>query len=136
MHDSALTFDGATAEEVEALRRRIGELEAERTRLWARLRSATAYPPAWGLTRQEGQVLSLLHLHSGLASFEYLQQDLGQAAQDISYRHLNVILCRLRAKLAAVGVEILNRRGQGYWLPEGSRRVLDASVVAVATGGA
>lgn len=115
------------------LRCRVEELEEGARQLAIALAPQKVWP-AWlpSLTRREEQLLALLAKRE-FVSHAAVEVLWGPHAEDIHSLTASYIL-KLRAKLAVGGVEILNKRGEGFYISaEGRQRLLaDAALDASA----
>ncbi|ACL61091.1 winged helix-turn-helix domain-containing protein [Methylobacterium nodulans] len=122
------------ATELRALRRALAEKEAELAELRRALTGSLTTPRAWGLTATEERLLLALR-RGTLMSRDALMTAVYQLAEDEpSEGVLDVMISKLRRKLArrAAGIHIETAWGRGWQLaPESARRlarILDPSL--------
>lgn len=104
---------------------RIEILEAENTFLRKRAEPESLVPPGYrGLTMSEAAILSVLLLHER-ASMEALLAACPNKRTDHTEmpdpKMIDVYICRIRKKIAPLGLEIQNIWGYGYAIPREHR---------------
>ncbi|MCP1852848.1 MULTISPECIES: helix-turn-helix domain-containing protein [unclassified Bradyrhizobium] len=117
--------------EIRRLRERIAQLEAENTHL-SRLIEADqiVFPREWDLLPQEARALrSLYTAPNGIRSGEVLLRAMVSRSATADAHLVQVVICRLRAKLKHLDIEIENRRSIGYGLTPASREIVAKSLV-------
>jgi DNA-binding response OmpR family regulator len=112
----------AAPPETARLRDRVEELE----RL---LGMRPVLPRLWGLTRLEADVFGLL-LRRQVMSHTQLFEAIWGGDSERNPQIVQVILCKLRAKLRPLGIAIRNEYGVGYFLPPDSRAAARALLAA------
>lgn len=113
----------------QALRERVDILEEENRQLRAALHGdGPVFPKAWKLTPTEGDILRRLLARQVLNRNDYLAWAEERRGRDYadSRGTLDVLICRLRHKLARLGVCIEKRWGEGYALAPASKARLKA----------
>lgn len=109
-------------EENDRLRARIQDLEEV-------LFSAALPPIEYGLTRQEARVFGVLvsrPLATKSAIMAALYDERG--ADWAEPKIVDVLVCKIRKKLAPFGIEILTRWGEGYFIADDMRQQLRRTV--------
>lgn len=106
----------------------INELQEENRALLEMLAGADMDPPVSGLTRIEARILSGLLTHERLTR-EAIYIISGSRADD-GGKIVDVFICRLRKKIAPLGLEIKNIWGEGYFIPREQREAAKEKLVA------
>lgn len=108
--------------ETARLRDRIEELE--------RLMGMRMVPPRlWGLTRQEADVLGILLRRQVMAHAQLFEAIWG-GDSECNIKIVEVVVCKLRAKLRPHGIEIRTEYGVGYFIPPDSKAAARAQIAA------
>ena len=108
--------------ETARLRDRIEELE--------RLVGMRMVPPRlWGLTRQEGEVLGIL-LRRQVMTHAQLFEAIWGGDSERNAKVVEVVVCKLRAKLRRHGIAIRTEYGVGYFVPPDSKATARAQIAA------
>ncbi len=110
----------AASPETARLRDRIEELE----RL---LGMREVLPHPWGLTRREAAVLGLL-LKRQVMSVTQLFEAIWGGDSDCETKIVEVVVCKLRAKLRPHGIAIRTEYGAGYFIPPQAKAVARAQI--------
>ena len=103
----------AAAAETARLRDRVDELE----RL---LGMRPVLPRMWGLTGREADVLGIL-LRRHVMSHTQLFEAIWGGDSERSIKIVDVVVCKLRAKLRPHGIAICTEHGVGYFIPRASK---------------
>jgi len=112
----------SAAPETARLRDRIEELE--------RLVGLRTVPPRlWGLTRQEADVLGIL-LRRQVMTHAQLFEAIWGGDSDCNIKIVEVVVCKLRAKLRPHGIAIRTEYGVGYFIPPDSKATARALIAA------
>ena len=110
------------ASETVRLRDRIEELE--------RLIGLRTVPPRlWGLTRQESDVLGIL-LRRQVMTHAQLFEAIWGGDSECNIKIVEVVVCKLRAKLRPHGIAIRTEYGVGYFIPPDSKATARARIAA------
>jgi two-component system cell cycle response regulator CtrA len=110
------------APETVRLRDRIEELE--------RLIGLRTVPPRlWGLTQREAQVLGLL-LRRQVMTHAQLFEAIWGGDSERNIKIVEVVVCKLRAKLRPHGIAIRTEYGAGYFIPPDSKATARARIAA------
>jgi two-component system cell cycle response regulator CtrA len=110
------------APESARLRDRIEELE--------RLVGMRMVPPRlWGLTRQEAEVLGIL-LRRQVMTHAQLFEAVWGGDSECNIKIVEVVVCKLRAKLRPHGIAIRTEYGIGYFVPPDSKATARARIAA------
>ncbi len=112
----------APAPETARLRDRIEELE----RL---LGMREVLPRPWGLTRREAAVLGIL-LKRQVMSATQLFEAVWGGDSERETKIVEVVVCKLRAKLRAHGIAIRTEYGAGYFIPPQEKAAARAQIEA------
>jgi two-component system cell cycle response regulator CtrA len=126
--------------ELRLARERIAQLRSQNEYLEERLRDererfapVRVFPVAWGLTRLETTLLA------ALASREMVSRDHLMAAMypphvrdEINPKIVEVTICKIRAKLRPLGMEIHTRWGMGWHVDADVRARLNAELKVAA----
>jgi DNA-binding winged helix-turn-helix (wHTH) protein len=108
--------------ETARLRDRIEELE--------RLIGMRTVPPRlWALTRREADVLGIL-LRRQVVTHAQLFEAIWGGDSDRNARIVEVVVCKLRAKLRPHGIAIRTEHGVGYFVPPESKGTARAQIAA------
>ena len=112
----------SAAPETARLRDRIEELE--------RLVGLRTVPPRlWGLTRQEADVLGIL-LRRQVMTHAQLFEAIWGGDSECDLKIVEVVVCKLRAKLRPHGIAIRTEHGVGYYVPPESKAAAHALIDA------
>ncbi|WP_456866405.1 helix-turn-helix domain-containing protein [Bradyrhizobium sp. USDA 4503] len=117
--------------EIRRLRERVAQLEAENIHL-SRLIEAEqiVFPRVWDLLPQEARALhSLYTAPNGIRSGGVLLRAMVSRSATADAHLVQVVICRLRAKLKHLDVKIETRRSLGYGLTPASREIVTNSLV-------
>ena len=110
------------APETVRLRDRVEELE--------RLIGLRTVPPRlWGLTRQEADLLGIL-LRRQVMTHAQLFEAIWGGDSECNIKIVEVVVCKLRAKLRPHGIEISTEHGVGYFIPPDSKATARARIAA------
>jgi DNA-binding winged helix-turn-helix (wHTH) protein len=112
----------AVAPETARLRDRVEELE----RL---LGMRPVLPRMWGLTGREADVLGIL-LRRQVMTHAQLFEAIWGGDSDCSVKIVEVMVCKLRAKLRPHGIAIRTEHGVGYFVPSDSKAKARAQIAA------
>jgi DNA-binding winged helix-turn-helix (wHTH) protein len=112
----------AALSETARLRDRVEELE----RL---LGMRQILPRLWGLTGREADVLGIL-LRRQVMTHAQLFEAIWGGDSDRSVKIVEVVVCKLRAKLRPHGVAIRTEHGVGYFIPPESKATARAQIAA------
>jgi DNA-binding response OmpR family regulator len=112
----------ATSPETARLRDRIEELERI-------LGMREVLPRPWGLTRREAAVLGLL-LRRQVLSATQLFEAIWGGDSDRETKIVEVVVCKLRAKLRPHGIAIRTEYGTGYFIPPQAKAAARAKIEA------
>ena len=108
--------------ETARLRDRIEELE--------RLMGMRMVPPRlFGLTRREADMLGIL-LRRQVMTHAQLFEAIWGGDSDCSVKIVEVVVCKLRAKLRPHGIAIRTEYGVGYFIPPDSKATARALIAA------
>jgi len=108
--------------EATRLRDRIEELE--------RLVGMRMVPPRlWGLTQREAEVLGIL-LRRQVMTHAQLFEAIWGGDSERNIKIVEVIVCKLRAKLRPHGIAIRSEHGVGYFVPPDSKATARARIAA------
>jgi DNA-binding response OmpR family regulator len=108
------------APETARLRDRIEELE--------RLIGMRTVPPRlWGLTRQEADLLGIL-LRRQVMTHAQLFEAIWGGDSECNSKIVEVVVCKLRAKLRPHGIAIRTEHGVGYFIPPDSKAAARAQI--------
>ncbi len=114
-------MSNATAETMR-LRDRVEELE--------RLLGMRTVPPRlWGLTQREAEVLGIL-LRRQVMTHAQLFEAVWGGDSDRDLKIVEVVVCKLRAKLRPHGIAIRTEYGVGYFVPPGSKAAARTQLAA------
>ena len=112
----------AAVSETGRLRDRVEELE--------RLIGLRLVPPRlWGLTRREADVLGIL-LRRQVMTYAQLFEAIWGGDSDCDAKIVEVVVCKLRAKLRPHGIAIRTDHGVGYFVPSESKAAARAQIEA------
>jgi DNA-binding response OmpR family regulator len=112
----------AAVPETTRLRDRIEELE--------RLIGMRMVPPRlWGLTGREADVLGIL-LRRQVMTHAQLFEAIWGGDSERNLKIVEVVVCKLRAKLRPHGIAIRNEYGVGYFIPPDSKATARALIAA------
>jgi DNA-binding response OmpR family regulator len=118
-------MQAALAAELVTLRNRVDDLEFELRELRSTVSSEAALFASWGLTGRQATVLSALyHAPGGYLSKQGIYRKLYHGCADVGEQIIKILVCHVRRKLKAHGVEIENVFGQGYRLTAEGRAVI------------
>jgi len=106
----------------------ITELQEENRMLLAMLGDADSDLPVPGLTMTEGKILKALMAHEHM-SRDAIYAISGSRADD-GGKIVDVYICRLRKKIAPLGLTIKNIWGTGYFIPREFKDAFKASRAA------
>ena len=120
--------------EIRCLRERVGELEEENRQLKAALKPSICFPASWKLWPREAKLLAALYASPGCVSYESLRLAMVGTRGDAPENMVQVYMCRMRPKVAPLGIEFRVVRGTGVVLQPHSRPIVTAAVAAVASG--
>jgi DNA-binding response OmpR family regulator len=112
----------AVAPETARLRDRVEELE----RL---LGMRPVLPRMWGLTGREADVLGIL-LRRQVMTHTQLFEAIWGGDSDCDLKIVEVVVCKLRAKLRPHGIAIRTEHGVGYFVPPESKATARAQIAA------
>ena len=112
----------AAASETARLRDRVEELE----RL---LGMHPVLPRLWRLTGREADVLGIL-LRRQVMTHTQLFEAIWGGDSDRSIKIVEVVVCKLRAKLRPHGIAIRTEHGVGYFIPPESKATARAQIVS------
>jgi DNA-binding winged helix-turn-helix (wHTH) protein len=110
----------AAASETARLRDRVEELE----RL---IGMRPLLPRLWRLTRRESDVLGIL-LRRQVMTHTQLFEAIWGGDSERSIKIVEVVVCKLRAKLRPHGIEIRTEHGVGYFVPPESKATARAQI--------
>src|SRR5262249_44392450 len=113
---------GMSAAETARLRDRVDELE----RL---LGMRPVLPRIWGLTPREADVFGIL-LKRQVMSHTQLFEAIWGGDSDRETKIVEVMICKLRAKLRPYGIAIRTEHGVGYFIPPDSKAAARALIDA------
>ena len=110
------------APETARLRDRIEELE--------RLIGMRMVPPRlWGLTQREAEVFGIL-LRRQVMTHAQLFEAIWGGDSERNDKNVEVVVCKLRAKLRPHGIAIRTEYGVGYFIPPDSKAAARAQIAA------
>ena len=112
----------ATEPQTARLRDRIEELE----RL---IGMRMVAPRLWGLTRQEADVLGILLRRQVMSSTQLFEAIWG-GDSECNIKIVEVVVCKLRAKLRPHGIAIRTEHGVGYFIPPDGKAMARAQMAA------
>jgi DNA-binding response OmpR family regulator len=126
------------------LARRVNQLETELA-AWktyaaelergARPDEDVRVPPSWGLTRKERGILMAIYQAGDFPiSRERIQERVHGRSVAQDAKCIDVVLVRVRRKLAPLGVVILSDHGSGWHMPKSSRDLIAAGLLSPAGG--
>lgn len=116
-------------QEIATLREKVDELTEENRQL--REAMYGPLPPLRHLlTPSEGRLLSGLYRASGVATREALCIAISDDMGECHHKVLDVLICKIRKKLAPHGVEIQTVRNVGFELVSSSRAIIDAMLAS------
>jgi DNA-binding response OmpR family regulator len=108
--------------ETARLRDRVEELE--------RLIGLRTLPPRlWGLTRREADVLGIL-LRRQVMTHAQLFEAIWGGDSERDIKIVEVVVCKLRAKLRPHGIAIHTEYGVGYFIPPDAKATARAQIAA------
>lgn len=108
--------------QIDTLEETIRQLKAELAK------PNTCFPLDWGLTPAHCRILSAFGHSPFLTNARLFQVAALNLAADPD-NLVKVHICNLRKKVAPFGVQIVNRFGVGYEMPEESRAIVKAAMV-------
>src|SRR5262249_26416538 len=89
----------------------------------------TVPPRLWGLTRREADVLGIL-LRRQVMTHAQLFEAIWGGDSDRGIKIVEVVVCKLRAKLRPHGIAIRTEHGVGYFVPPASKATARTQIAA------